>query len=214
MEIMDLMYFAGISIVLTLMPGPDILFVISQSITNNSKDGVAVALGLCTGLVFHTIASAFGISALLYHSSLSFQLLKVAGAIYLFYLAWLALRENQSKHAEESSNEVVEGNSLSTLYRRGILMNLLNPKVSLFFMAFLPQFIHSKPGAILVYMQMVILGFVFILQALLVFTVVSIIAYRLGRNFMNNSIKSKWVNRGKAGIYLLLGTQLFLMDNK
>ncbi|QKG84366.1 LysE family translocator [Kroppenstedtia pulmonis] len=212
MDVMNLFYFAGLSMVLTFMPGPDILFVITQSITGNWKDGMVVAIGLCTGLVVHTMAAALGVSAILHHSSLAFQTLKIAGAVYLFYLAWQALREAGSSHDADGSGRTVGSQSLLGLYQKGILMNLLNPKVSLFFLAFLPQFI--SPGSTSVHLQMVILGLIFILQAVLVFSVVSLIAHRLGRIFMKNATVSRWVNRGKAGIYVALGAKLFMMDNK
>ncbi|PTX64297.1 threonine/homoserine/homoserine lactone efflux protein [Melghirimyces profundicolus] len=207
----NLLTFTGISIMLTLMPGPDILFVITQSITRNPKDGIAVALGLCTGLMVHTTAAALGVSAVLYHSSLAFQTLKVAGALYLFYLAWQSLREAGAAH---TGSLAVEGRKrpFFALYRKGILMNLLNPKVSLFFLAFLPQFVSPEAGSVSV--QMILLGVIFMVQAFLVFAVVSLAAHRLGRNFMANVAVSRWVDRGKAGIYALLGARLLSMEHQ
>jgi threonine/homoserine/homoserine lactone efflux protein len=211
MNAMNLIYFTSLSVILTLMPGPDILFVITQSISRNPKDGVAVALGLCTGLVAHTTLAALGVSAILYHSSIAFQTLKIAGAIYLFFLAWKALREEAAK-PEAGPGGAGGSWSFAALYRKGILMNLLNPKVSLFFLAFLPQFI--SPGSVPVQLQMMILGLIFMLQAFLVFAIVSFTAHRLSRNFMANATASRWVNRGKAGIYAMLGARLLLMSNK
>lgn len=210
MDIFDLLTFAGISVMLTMMPGPDILFVIAQSVTHSRRDGVAVALGLCTGLVVHTTAAVLGVSALLYHSSVAFQVLKWAGAVYLISLAWQALRE-----AEETggSDELpVRRQHFAALYRRGILMNLRNPKVSLFFLAFFPQFVSPDAGP--VSWQMAVLGVVFTMQALLIFTAVSVIAHGLGRNVLKSAASSKWVNRAKAGIYALLGARLVFMEKE
>lgn len=210
MDWTNLLTFAGISVMLTLMPGPDILFVIAQSVTHSRRDGIAVALGLCTGLVVHTTAAALGISALLYHSSVAFQALKWLGAIYLFILAWQALRE--AKETESSNELPVRRQKFAALYRRGIFMNLLNPKVALFFLAFFPQFVSPEAGP--VSLQMVILGAVFIVQALLVFSVVSMLAHQIGQKVLKNEASSRWVNRTKAGIYVLLGARLVLMERE
>lgn len=210
MDWTNLLTFAGISVMLTLMPGPDILFVIAQSVTHSRRDGIAVALGLCTGLVVHTTAAALGISALLYHSSVAFQALKWLGAIYLFILAWQALRE--AKETESSNELPVRRQKFAALYRRGIFMNLLNPKVALFFLAFFPQFVSPEAGP--VSLQVVILGAVFIVQALLVFSVVSMLAHQIGQKVLKNEASSRWVNRTKAGIYVLLGARLVLMERE
>lgn len=210
MEVSNLLYFAGVSVVLTLMPGPDILFVITQSVTHQRRDGIAVALGLCSGLVVHTTAAALGVSAVLYHSAVSFQALKIAGAIYLFYLAWQALREAGAGEVSPLASKEALPESFFKLYRQGILMNLLNPKVSLFFLAFLPQFVSPQAGA--VSLQMIVLGVIFMAQALLVFTFISVIAHRIGRNLLKGATTSQWVNRFKAGIYALLGVRLLFMD--
>ena len=210
MDWTNLLTFAGISVMLTLMPGPDILFVIAQSVNHSRRDGIAVALGLCTGLVVHTTAAALGISALLYHSSVAFQALKWLGAIYLFILAWQALRE--AKETESSNELPVRRQKFAALYRRGIFMNLLNPKVALFFLAFFPQFVSPEAGP--VSLQVVILGAVFIVQALLVFSVVSMLAHQIGQKVLKNEASSRWVNRTKAGIYVLLGARLVLMERE
>ncbi len=143
----QLIYFIVASATLTLLPGPDILFVLTQSISQGRKAGVATASGLCTGVLFHTTAAALGISALVYKSALAFEIVKYAGAAYLLYLAWHALKESE----ELISFAPVREADASALYRRGIFMNVLNPKVALFFLAFLPQFVKYRfrkcPGA-------------------------------------------------------------------
>lgn len=132
---MNLWGFISAAVLLTLMPGPDILFVITQSITRGRKAGMVFAAGLCTGLIAHVTAVSLGVSILLMSSPVAFTMLKFAGAAYLLYLgvkAFLARREN---HFELSGDAAVSGK----LYRKGILMNILNPKVILFFLAFFPQ---------------------------------------------------------------------------
>ncbi|ALS24229.1 MULTISPECIES: LysE family translocator [Paenibacillus] len=202
MDIHIVLYFTAASILLTLAPGPDILFVAAQSVSNGRKAGIATALGLCTGVLAHTFAAAAGISALLYNSALLFQLVKYAGAAYLLYLAWQALKEG----AGELSLERVPRQSAGALYRRGILMNMLNPKVSLFFLALLPQFVTpdgSHPA-----LQMMVLGVIFMVQAIVVFSLVSLGAGFVGSKLRARTGTIRWINRAKALLYAVIGLRL------
>ncbi|MGG1597569.1 MULTISPECIES: LysE family translocator [Paenibacillus] len=202
MDIHIVLYFTAASILLTLAPGPDILFVAAQSVSNGRKAGIATALGLCTGVLAHTFAAAAGISALLYNSALLFQLVKYAGAAYLLYLAWQALKEG----AGELSLERVPRQSAGALYRRGILMNVLNPKVSLFFLALLPQFVTpdgSHPA-----LQMMVLGVIFMVQAIVVFSLVSLGAGFVGSKLRARTGTIRWINRAKALLYAVIGLRL------
>lgn len=205
-ESMQLVYFIAASVALTLLPGPDILFVLSISISQGKKAGMATASGLCTGLLFHTTAAALGISAIVYRSALAFTIVKYAGALYLIYLAFKALKESGTFF---SSFDVKE-TDVPLLYKRGIVMNILNPKVSLFFLAFLPQFVSTGAGN--VPMQMVFLGIVFLVQALLVFFLVSIFAGLIGSRIMQIPNAEKYVNWAKAGIFSLIGLELALSN--
>ncbi|AMA73163.1 LysE family translocator [Aneurinibacillus thermoaerophilus] len=207
MEISHVLYFAAVSAMLTLAPGPDILFVITQSVSQGKKAGIATALGLCSGVTVHTLAAAFGISAILYQSTVAFQALKYAGACYLLYLAWQAFKE---KDAPLLPVEAITEYKLGALYRRGILMNVLNPKVSLFFLAFLPQFV--TPGAGNNALQMIVLGFVFMIQAIIIFSVVALLSGSVGQKILHNATISKYVNLAKAIIFSLIGIQLALSE--
>lgn len=207
MDPANILYFLGASVLLTLMPGPDILFVTTESISKNRKSGIFIALGLCTGLIVHTTAAALGIAAIFYHSAIAFQCVKYAGALYLFYLAWKALVKTDCDNSETSSTKSV---SLFALYRRGILMNVLNPKVSLFFLAFLPQFVSPQAGS--VSLQMIVLGVVFMVQAIIVFSIVATLAHKAGRMLFNNEKTVGWVNRSKAAIYSLLAARLVFLE--
>lgn len=205
-ESMELVYFIAASVALTLLPGPDILFVLSISISQGKKAGMATASGLCTGLLFHTTAAALGISAIVYRSALAFTIVKYAGALYLIYLAFKALKESGTFF---SSFDVKE-TDVPLLYKRGIVMNILNPKVSLFFLAFLPQFVNTAAGN--VPMQMVFLGIVFLAQALLVFFLVSVFAGIIGSRIMQIPNAGKYVNWAKAGIFSVIGLELALSN--
>lgn len=199
-----LLYFIAASAALTLLPGPDILFVLTQSISQGKMAGIATATGLCTGILVHTSAAALGISAIIYKSALAFEIVKYAGAAYLLYLAWQALRESGEL---VSPTSVRETNSFA-LYRRGIFMNVLNPKVALFFLAFLPQFVNLESGS--VPMQMILLGIVFLIQAWLIFSAISVFAGMIGDKMIRKPGIGKYINWGKAGIFTVIGVKLAL----
>ncbi len=165
---------------------------------------MATACGLCTGLLFHTTAAALGVSAIIYKSAFAFTAIKYAGAIYLLYLAFRAIQEGDRFISSVSIREY--GTSL--LYKRGIFMNLLNPKVSLFFLAFLPQFVNTGAGN--VPLQMVFLGCVFLIQALAIFFLVSVFAGHIGARLMGKPGIGKYINRTKAGVFTLIGLELAL----
>lgn len=200
----QLIYFIAASAALTFLPGPDILFVLTQSISQGKVAGIATATGLCTGILIHTSAAALGISALIYKSALAFEIVKYAGAAYLLYLAGQALRESE----EIISSVPVRETNVLALYRRGIFMNVLNPKVALFFLAFLPQFVNLESGS--VPMQMIFLGIVFLIQAWIIFSVISVFAGTIGDKIVHRPGIGKFINLGKAGIFTVIGVKLAL----
>ncbi|KGX84006.1 LysE family translocator [Pontibacillus marinus] len=198
--------FLGAAILLTLMPGPDNLFVLAQSISQNKKAGIMTTLGLCTGILVHTTAAALGISAIVYQSTLAFTIVKYAGAIYLLYLAWGALREKDASFDIEEQAHIGYGK----LYRRGVLMNVLNPKVSLFFLALFPQFLDTSPDAWSIPFQMIVLGFIFMVQAFLIFSGVSIFAEIVRGWLMRFPSLGKRINVIKGFLLGLIGLKLAL----
>lgn len=202
---MNLWGFAGTAVLLTLMPGPDILFVITQSIIRGRKAGVVFALGLCSGLVFHVAAVSLGLSFLLRESPAAFMFLKFAGAAYLIYLGVKAFLNR--KHVSLRFGGDVPG--AAKLYRKGILMNLLNPKVILFFLAFFPQFVSAGGGDAV--WQMCVLGVVFILQAAVVFSSVAFLADKLSARLMRNPGMSFWMSVAESFIYCLIGVSILLV---
>lgn len=130
------------SVVMGLAPGPDILFVLTQSALYGARAGFATTCGLITGLFVHITAVSLGVAALFQSSETAFNMLKFAGAAYLLYLAWLSFRSGTSK----ASLQKAQFPGYGTLYRRGVIMNITNPKVTLFFLAFLPQFADPRAG--------------------------------------------------------------------
>lgn len=206
MDLSLLLSFLAVSVLLTLAPGPDILFVIAQSVSNGRKAGVCTALGLATGVIAHTLAAALGITAILYNSAFAFQLIKYAGALYLLYLAYQAVKEG----ARPLFAATPEKQSGFQLYRTGIFMNVLNPKVSLFFLAFLPQFI--TPGTGNEPVQMMILGVVFMVQAVILFSVIALFAGLVGQKLFGRPSIGKYVNYGKAILYAVIGIRIALSE--
>ncbi len=165
------------SLLLALAPGPDNIFVLTQSALRGGAAGILVTLGLCTGLVVHTVAVACGAAVIFEQSTTAYSALKFVGAGYLLYLAWLAFTTGATKVPVQ-----VEGRfERVRLYRRGIIMNLTNPKVSVFFLAFLPQFTDPSRGP--VGLQIAMLGGWFILATILVFTAIAVLSGVLNQWF-------------------------------
>ncbi|WP_400163353.1 LysE family translocator [Brevibacillus sp. TJ4] len=198
--------FLAVAVLLTLAPGPDILFVIAQSISNGRKAGILTALGLASGVIVHTLAAALGITAVLYNSAFAFQLIKYAGALYLLYLAYQAIRDGATPLTAAAP---VRQKGIQ-LYRTGVLMNILNPKVSLFFLALLPQFVTHGTGN--EPLQMMLLGVIFMVQAIVVFSLVALFAGQVGSKLMARPKVGKYVNYGKAVLYAAIGLRLALAE--
>lgn len=199
-----LLMFFTTSILLALSPGPDNLFVMTQSAQHGRKAGLLVTLGLCTGLLFHTAAVTFGLAAIFKASEAAFTMLKFAGAGYLLYLAWQAFRAGTAG----SPAAVVEKISAAGLYRRGIIMNISNPKVSIFFLAFLPQFADPAKGSLP--LQLVLLGGVFIVATVVIFGSISILAGTLGERFRQSAFAQRVLNRAAAAVFAGLALKLAL----
>jgi threonine/homoserine/homoserine lactone efflux protein len=198
-----LLSFIGASMLLTIMPGPDIIYVLVQSMANGKKYGVVTSLGLVSGILIHTSLVAFGVSAILKQSENIYFTIKLFGALYLLYLAYLTYKSNE----EVSLNAKVEKRSLLNLYKQGFIMNVLNPKVSIFFLAFFPGFLYSSTQNTIV--QFYVLGGLFMLQALLIFSMVSLLAGYFASYLKNHptfSTRIKWFK-----IFVFVGIALFIL---
>jgi threonine/homoserine/homoserine lactone efflux protein len=170
----DVVPFLIASVALTVSPGPDILYVITQSISNGKKFGIATAAGLVTGILVHTTLIALGISAVLKQSEMVFTVIKILGACYLL---WIAFQVYKAPASITFSKEGSLQKSVRDLFKQGFIMNVINPKVTLFFLAFFPGFIDESLGNVT--QQIYLLGFLFMLQAFLIFSFVSIVADQL-----------------------------------
>lgn len=195
--------FFATAILLALAPGPDNIFVLTQSALHGVKAGLATTFGLITGLCFHMAAVALGVAALFRTSPLAFTLLKGVGGIYLLYLAWLSFRSGTSRALLERSGFPGYG----VLYRRGVLMNITNPKVTLFFLAFLPLFVIPSLGRIP--LQILLLGGLFQLATLLIFGTVAFLGGKLALWF-NRSVRGQLIMNRVAGC-VFVGLALMLV---
>ncbi len=196
------LFFAA-ALALALAPGPDNVFVLTQSALYGLRAGLLVTLGLCTGIMVHTAAVAFGVAAIFVASALAFAILKVIGAGYLLYLAWCAFRARPN---------LVEGEGLGLsggkLYSRGVVMNITNPKVAIFFIAFLPQFADPALGSLSA--QMMTLGVLFIVTTFMVFGSVAWFAGFLGEFLRKSERAQSVINRITGIIFIGLAVRLLM----
>ncbi|MEZ4809230.1 MAG: LysE family translocator [Allomuricauda sp.] len=175
------------SAALAISPGPDNIFVLTQSITNGVKSGLATVAGLVSGCLVHTTLLAFGVSEIIKRSDSLFLGIKIFGAIYLLYLAVKVYRSD----ASILLNSTDKGKSLSKLFRVGFTMNVLNPKVTIFFLAFFPGFLFSDQISTVI--QFYVLGLLFMLVAFLIFGALAFLAGRISKYLTKHP---------KAGFYL------------
>ena len=195
----------GTALLLGFTPGPDNVFVLSQAVAHGRKAGLLVVLGLCVGLTVHTTAVALGLATLFATSALAFTITKVAGAAYLLHLAWRTYRSSSRQAA------VGEGApDASALFRRGIVMNLTNPKVALFFLALLPQFV--LPGSGPVALQLAWFGLLFIVATLLAFGAIVWGAAFIGERLGRSARAQRTLNGATAVVFAGLAVRLITAE--
>lgn len=194
--------FFAASLLLALVPGPDNLFVLTQSALGGRGAGLVIMLGLCTGLIVHTVAVTLGVAIIFQTSAAAFSVLKMLGAAYLLYLAWQAFHASTTKINKEKSSE----SRFGKLYRRGIIMNITNPKVSIFFLAFLPQFTAPSRGPIS--LQMMLLGGLFIISTILTFGGIALLAGTLGHWLNRSDRAQKYMNKLAGTVFVGLALKL------
>lgn len=213
---MNISGFIVAAVLLTLLPGPDILLVITQSVMRGTKAGVIFAAGLCTGIIFHTSIVAFGLSPIITSSPKLFAAIKICGAIYLIYLGVTAFLSRE-KASFEISNDVNPGSSAAVkaksgrwqYYKRGMIMNILNPKVILFFLALFPQFITVQQGSSA--LKFLILGGIFMVQAFIIFSTVAFCAGKLSHLIIGNKKIAYILCLVEASIFTLLGVSIVFL---
>ncbi|MBT8350617.1 MAG: LysE family translocator [Deltaproteobacteria bacterium] len=194
------------SLVVVLIPGAGVIYTVSTGLFLGWRASIAAAFGCTAGIIPHLSASILGLSAILHMSALAFQAVKYAGAAYLLYLAWAMWRETGALKFNSTSTQ----NGLWQIATKGILINILNPKLSIFFLAFLPLFVspsHSSPTT-----QMIILGFMFMAMTLVIFILYGISANGVRRYVVNSPRVILWLQRSFAATFAAFGIKLAMTE--
>lgn len=193
------------TLALAMMPGPDNTYVLTESIAKGWRQGVGITCGLISGVLVHTTVVATGFSLIVFEFDWAYDILKYVGSAYLLYMAYGAFKE---KPAQISIGNKAQVEPFFQLFKRGFIMNVLNPKVTLFFMVLLPQFVSSKPESISSMWQMIILGLVFMTVSFPVFSSIAIVSGNLASLIRNDHfwIVTKWIK-----VIVLIGLAILLL---
>ena len=202
----DILLFLAASALLTIAPGPDIIYVLTRGIAQGRKAGLAAALGFASGCIFHTALAAVGIAALIRSSPLAFDAVRYAGAAYLVWIGIQALRHRSSFSIEGAA----DARALATIYKQSVIGNMLNPKVTLFFLAFLPQFVNAQAGH--VGWQMAFLGILFMLNTVVIFGAVALFAGWIGAWMRRKPAIGERLNVFAGITFIGLGIRVALPD--
>ena len=197
--------FLTASILLTFSPGPDIIYVLVRSMAYSYKQGIVTALGLVSGILVHTSLVAFGVSAVIKQSEDLFLFIKILGAAYLLYLAFQVYKSDPEI---AFSSEGISNRSMFSLFKQGFIMNVLNPKVGIFFLAFFPGFLWEPQNDTIP--QFYILGLLFMLQAFIIFSLVAVLADRISvfiKSHPKSGVFLKWM---QVVIFILIAVLILL----
>jgi threonine/homoserine/homoserine lactone efflux protein len=194
--------FVGASWALIISPGPDMIYVITRGMTHGRRAGVLSAIGVVCGILVHTTAAAFGLTLIFQASALAFLVVKYTGAAYLLYLGIKAWRDKTTLHLQTSAPLAKPG----ALFWQGVLSNVLNPKIAIFFLAFLPQFVNK--GSSHVTWQMMILGITFAFFGLCFLLVVGYFSGTIGSWLTHRPQYAQFFQRLASGILVGLGIRL------
>lgn len=196
--------FLLLSAAVTLAPGPDILYVLAKGISQGRRTALIAATGFCSGLSVHTTASVLGLSALLVASATAFTVVKILGAAYLVYLGVRAIFSRGMISTPESGAPLSD----RRIFTQAFVMNVLNPKVALFFLAFLPQFVRTGPASGSAPRQLFLLGLGFALIAFTIFSLVGIFSSFLSRGLRSHPAVARFLDRIVGAAFILLGVKL------
>lgn len=201
-EASQLAVFISASLILIIAPGPDVIYLITQSINNGVKTGLATALGLASGNLIHTFAATFGITIALQSNKQILSAIQITGACYLLYLAYIAIQKNNTT----KDRKITSHENYVSYFIRGILMNVLNPKIALFFLAFLPQFIPANSNQASA--AMLALGLIFTLLVIIIFGLITILTHYFKQHTLLKYIDNKIFNWISATVLISLSLHL------
>jgi threonine/homoserine/homoserine lactone efflux protein len=189
------------SLIVVLVPGTGVLYTIATALGQGRRASLHAAFGCTLGILPHLAATVLGLAALLHTSALAFQLLRYAGAAYLLYIAYATWRDTKAFTVSE-----MPPSSATRIAGKAFLLNILNPKLTLFFLAFLPQFVRPEQGDPL--MQLGILSAVFMLMTFAVFVAYGLLAHAFRRHVLDSAVIRNWLRRGFASAFAALGLHL------
>jgi RhtB (resistance to homoserine/threonine) family protein len=199
----NLPLFIASGLLLNLMPGPDTLYIVGRSVSQGRKTGIVSVLGICSGCAVHTLAAAFGLSAIFAASASAFMVVKMAGAAYL---AYLGLRMLLDRAAAPAAAVQLSEERLWTIYRQGVLTNVLNPKVALFFLSFLPQFVD--PSTNMKVLAFLFLGAVFIFNSTFYCCSLAWFAAAISRRLREGASSGALLKKATGALFVGLGLKL------
>ena len=194
------------SFVVVLIPGTGVLYTVSTGLVQGRAASVFAALGCTAGIVPHLLATVLGLAAVMHTSALAFQVLKVAGVIYLFYVAYATWRDKSAFAVDGGLSRT----SPSGLLIKAFLLNILNPKLTILFLAFLPQFV--QPGASQPLLQLLQLSAVFMAMTFVVFVAYGLVAHAFRKRVVESTQVQRWLRYGFAAAFTGLGAKLALSE--
>jgi threonine/homoserine/homoserine lactone efflux protein len=202
----DIALFLVASALLTLAPGPDIVYVLTRGVSQGRQAGLAAALGFATGCIFHTLLAALGVAAVIRSSEFAFNAVRWAGAAYLVWIGIQALRHRSTFSLASAGGAP----ALFTIYRQSVIGNALNPKVTLFFLSFLPQFVDGAAGAIA--WQMALLGTIFMVQTAVLFGAVALFSGWIGERLRRRPAIAERLGVFAGLTFIALGVRVAMPD--
>jgi threonine/homoserine/homoserine lactone efflux protein len=208
----ELWFFIISGLLLSITPGPDTAYIVGRSVQMGWRGGAAAALGICCGCLVHVFAAAIGLSALLAASSVAFTAIKLIGAAYLLYIGIRMLLAHPTANVDAPTTGTADMLSLRQVFWQGALTNVLNPKVALFFLAFLPQFVAvDAPSKALAFIA---LGFIFIFNGTMWCLGVAAFAAKAAGRLRQSSRAVLWINRVLGGVFIALGIRVAMTQSK
>ena len=206
----DLAVFVAAGLLLNLTPGPDMTYIAARSVAGGFSDGAAATFGITAGCVVHTIAAAAGLSALLATSAMAFEIVKWCGAAYLLYAGIRLIAGTVRERRVDEPRQVVAPALPAKIFREAFVINVFNPKVALFFLAFLPQFIAADaPAKTLAFL---FLGCLFNFNSLFVNLPVAWLASRAGRGLRGSARAARWLSGAVGALFVLLAARLATLE--
>ncbi|MGF1475765.1 MAG: LysE family translocator [Geminicoccaceae bacterium] len=207
-DLATLLVYCGVVGLLFLVPGPAVLLTLARSVSGGAKVGVATGAGIAVGDALHTLAAIIGLSAILMTSALAYEIVRYLGAGYLIYLGVVAIRDR----ARNVDVPEVASTGAVRAFRQAILIEILNPKTALFFLAFLPQFTDPAQGAL--WLQLLVLGAIFVGMSVAYTSIIAFSAGAASTWLRTNRTIAKWQGKLVGSVYIALGLQLAFQDRR